>query len=142
MDNVLIVVDDMEAVKAFFINLGFRLEGETTVGGSVVDRLIGLRNVSATLALLSTPDGHGKIELDKFHTPGAVRSGREKPPVNELGIRRIMCVVEDIDGVVAHMLANGAELVGEVVQYESSFKLAYIRGPEGIIVALSEQLSP
>ena len=90
MDNVLIVVDDLEAAKAFFAELGMELEGETTVEGPSVDRLIGLQNVRATLALMRTPDGHGRIELDKFHTPEAIRTGPEKAPVNELGIRRIM----------------------------------------------------
>jgi catechol 2,3-dioxygenase-like lactoylglutathione lyase family enzyme len=140
MDNVLIVVDDLEAAKAFFAELGMELEGETTVEGPAVDRLIGLQNVRATLALMRTPDGHGRIELDKFHTPEAIRTGPEKAPVNELGIRRIMLSVDDIDEMVARLLAHGAELVGEVVQYEDTNRLAYIRGPEGIIVGLSEQL--
>lgn len=140
MDNVLIVVDDLEAVKAFFLQLGFELEGETTVEGSSVDRLIGLQNVRATLVFMRTPDGHGRIELDKFHTPDAIRTGLEKAPVNELGIRRIMFAIDDIDDVVARLLAHGAELVGEVVQYGDTNRLAYIRGPEGIIVGLSEQL--
>ena len=142
MDNVLIVVDDLEAVRAFFLELGFELEGETTVEGPSVDRLIGLRNVRATLALLRTPDGHGRIELDKFHTPDAIRNGPEKAPVNELGIRRIMFAVDDLDELVARLLDHGAELVGEVVQYEDTYRLAYVRGPEGIIVGLSEQLDP
>lgn len=140
MDNILIVVDDLEAVKAFFHELGFELEGETTVGGPTVDRLIGLQNVRATLVLMRTPDGHGRIELDKFRTPEAIRTGPEKAPVNELGLRRIMLAVDNIGEVVARLLARGDELVGEVVQYEDSYKLAYVRGPEGIIVGLSEQL--
>lgn len=140
MDNILIVVDDLEAVKTFFIELGMELEGETTVEGNSVDRLIGLQNVRATLALMRTPDGHGRIELDKFHTPDAVRTGHEKTPVNELGMRRIMFSVDDIDDVVARLLAKGAELVGEVVQYEDTYRLCYIRGPEGIIIGLAEQL--
>src|SRR5512139_2133301 len=140
MDNVLIVVDDLEAAKAFFFELGLELEGETTVEGPSVDRLIGLQNVRATLALMRTPDGHGRIELDKFHTPKAVRAEPEDAPVNALGIRRIMFAVYDIDDVIARLLAHGAELVGEVVQYEDMYRLAYIRGPEGIIVGLSEQL--
>jgi catechol 2,3-dioxygenase-like lactoylglutathione lyase family enzyme len=140
MDNVLIVVDDLEAVKAFFLRLGFELEGETTVEGATVDRLIGLQNVRATLVFMRTPDGHGRIELDKFHTPEAIRTGPEKASVNELGIRRIMLAVDGIDEVVARVLAYDAELVGEVVQYEDTYRLAYIRGPEGIIVGLSEQL--
>ena len=140
MDNVLIVVDDLEAAKAFFAELGMELEGETTVEGPSVDRLIGLQNVRATLALMRTPDGHGRIELDKFHTPSAIRTGPERAPVNELGIPRIMFDVEDIDDVVARLRAHGAELMGEVVQYEDTYRLCYIRGPEGIIVGLSEQL--
>ena len=136
MDNVLIVVDDLEAAKAFFVELGMELEGETTVEGPSVDRLIGLQNVRATLALMRTPDGHGRIELDKFHTPEAIRTGPENAPVNALGIRRIMFAVDDIDDVVARLLAHGAELVGEVVQYEDTYRLAYVRGPEGIIVGL------
>src|SRR5512138_3944579 len=104
VDNVLIVVDDLEAAKAFFFELGLELEGETTVEGSSVDRLIGLQNVRATLVLLRTPDGHGRIELDKFHTPKAVRTAPEDAPVNALGIRRIMFAVNDIDEVVARLL--------------------------------------
>jgi len=105
-----------------------------------VDSLIGLTGVRATLAFMRTPDGHGRIELDKFHTPNAVRFGPMDAPVNALGIRRIMFAVEDLDAVVARVRAHGAELVGEVVQYDNTNRLAYIRGPEGIIIGLSEQL--
>ncbi len=140
MDNVLIVVDDLGAVKAFFVELGMELEGETTVEGPSVDRLVGLQNVRATIALMRTPDGHGRIELDKFHTPEAIRTGHENAPVNALGIRRIMFAVDDIDDVAARLRAHGAELIGEVVQYGDTYRLCYIRGPEGIIVALAEQL--
>jgi catechol 2,3-dioxygenase-like lactoylglutathione lyase family enzyme len=139
MDNVLIVVDDLEAAKSFFIELGLELEGETQVEGSSVDSLIGLKDVRATLALMRTPDGHSRIELDKFHTPNAIRFGPVDAPVNALGIRRIMFAVDDINAVVAHMRAHGAELIGEM-QYGDTYRLAYIRGPEGIIVALAEQL--
>ena len=140
MDNVLIVVDDLEAVKAFFVALGMELAGETTIEGPAVDRLIGLQHVRATLALLRTPDGHGRIELDKFHTPEAIRTGPENVPVNALGIRRIMFAVAGLDEVVARLRAHGAELVGEVVQYEDTNRLAYVRGPEGLMVGLAEQL--
>lgn len=140
MENLLIVVDHLEAVKAFFIELGMELEGETTVEGPSVDRLVGLENVRATIALMRTPDGHGRIELDKFHTPEAIRTGPEKAPVNALGIRRIMFAVDQIDDVIARLRAHGAELVGELVTYEEMYRLCYIRGPEGIIVALAEQL--
>jgi catechol 2,3-dioxygenase-like lactoylglutathione lyase family enzyme len=138
MDNVLIVVDDLEAAKAFFLALGLRLEGESTVEGLAVGKLIGLEDVRATLAMMRTPDGQG-IELDKFHTPSAIRFGPVNAPVNALGYRRVMFAVEDIDAIVAHMRAHGAEVIGEM-QYEESYRLAYIRGPEGIIVGLAEQL--
>jgi catechol 2,3-dioxygenase-like lactoylglutathione lyase family enzyme len=139
MDNVLIVVDDLEAVKAFFLALGLKLEGESTVEGPLVGKLIGLDDVRATLAMLRTPDGQG-IELDKFHTPDVIRFGPVDAPVNTLGIRRIMFAVDDIDDLVARMRAHGAEVIGEM-QYENSYRLAYLRGPEGIIVALAEQLA-
>jgi len=138
MDNILIVVDDLEAVKAFFIALGLRLEDETTVEGPAVGKLIGLGDVRATLAMLRTPDGQG-IELDKFHTPDAVRFGPMDAPVNTLGLRRVMFAVDDIDGVVARMQAVGATVVGQM-QYEEAYRLAYVRGPEGILVGLAEQL--
>jgi len=140
MDNVLIVVNDLAAVKAFFLELGFEVEGETIVEGRSVDRLIGLQNVRATLVFLRSPDGHGRIELDKFHTPEAIRTGPEKAPVNEFGIRRLMLAVDDIDELVARLITHGNELVGEVVQYEDMHRLAYVRGPEGIIVGLSQEL--
>lgn len=139
MDNILIVVDDLEVVKAFFIALGLTFEGETTIEGPMVGNLIGLKDVRATLAMMRTPDGQG-IELDKFHTPEAIRFGPVDAPVNTLGLRRIMFAVDGIHDIVAHMLEHGAELIGEM-QYENTYKLAYIRGPEGIIVALAEQLS-
>jgi catechol 2,3-dioxygenase-like lactoylglutathione lyase family enzyme len=139
MDNVLIVVDDLEATKAFFIELGLTLEGETTVEGPMVGKLIGLKDVRATLAMMRTPDGQG-IELDKFHTPSAIRFGPVNVPVNTLGIRRVMFAVDDIEAVIAHMRSHGAELIGEM-QYEHTYRLAYLRGPEGIIVGLAEQLA-
>ncbi|MEC0268255.1 VOC family protein [Paenibacillus anseongense] len=116
------------------------MEGKTTVEGTSLDRLIALQNVRDTLVFMRTPDGQGRIELDKFHTPDAIRAGIEETTVNELGIRRIMFAVDNIDGVIARLLAHGAELVGEVVQYRDTNRLAYIRDPEGIIVGLSEQL--
>jgi catechol 2,3-dioxygenase-like lactoylglutathione lyase family enzyme len=138
MDNVLIVVDDLDAVKAFFIELGLTLEGETTVEGPLVGQLIGLENVRSTIAMMRTPDGQG-VELDKFHTPAAVRFGPVEAPVNTLGIRRLMFAVGGIDAVVARMRAHGAALIGEM-QYGETYRLAYIRGPEGIIVGLAEAL--
>lgn len=138
MDNVLIVVEDLEAVKAFLIELGLTLEGEATVEGPEVGALIGLREVRSTIAMLRTPDGQG-IELDQFHAPDAVRFGPVAAPVNALGLRRVMFAVEEVDALVARMLAFGAELIG-AMQYGDSYRLAYIRGPEGIIVGLAERL--
>jgi catechol 2,3-dioxygenase-like lactoylglutathione lyase family enzyme len=129
MDNVLIVVDDLEAAKAFFVELGMELEGEMPLEGPLVDRLVGLENVRCEIAMMRTPDGHGRIELDKFHTPAAVRSELKNAPVNTLGIHRIMFAVDDIDDVLARLRAHGAELIGEVAQYEDTYRLCYIRGP-------------
>lgn len=139
MDNVLIVVDDIDSVKQFFLNLGLIFEGETMVEGPLIGKLIGLENVNATLVMLRTADGQG-IELDKFHTPAPVRFGPIETPVNTLGIRRIMFAVSEIDAMVARLRSDGIEIIGEM-QYEQAYKLAYVRGPEGIIVALAEELS-
>jgi catechol 2,3-dioxygenase-like lactoylglutathione lyase family enzyme len=141
MDNVLIVVDDLAAATAFFVELGMELEGETAVEGESVDQLVGLDGVRADIAMMRTPDGHGRVELTKFHTPKAISAEPKDAPTNTLGIRRIMFAVDDIDAVVARLRTHGAELVGELVQYEDSYRLCYVRGPEGIIVALAEQLS-
>jgi catechol 2,3-dioxygenase-like lactoylglutathione lyase family enzyme len=140
MDNVLLVVDDLKAAIAFFVELGMELEGEATVEGPSVDRLVGLEGVRSDIATMRTPDGHGRLELDKFHTPTPVRAEPKDAPVNALGIRRIMFAVDDLENVLARLRSHGAELVGEVVQYEDSYRLCYVRGPEGIIVALAEEL--
>jgi catechol 2,3-dioxygenase-like lactoylglutathione lyase family enzyme len=140
MDNVLIVVEDLEAAKAFFSELGMELEGETTVEGPWVGRVVGLSDVRAEIAMMRTPDGHGRVELAKFHTPPAVRAEPESAPANALGIRRIMFAVDDIDDVVARLRSRGAELVGEIAQYEDIYRLCFLRGPEGIIIGLAEQL--
>jgi catechol 2,3-dioxygenase-like lactoylglutathione lyase family enzyme len=140
MDNVLIVVDDLEAAKAFFAELGMELEGETTVEGPWADSVVGLKGVRSDIAMMRTPDGHGKIELSKFHTPQAVRAGPENPPSNALGMRRIMFLVDDVDDVVARLRRHGGELVGDIAQYEDIYRLCFLRGPEGIILGLSEEL--
>jgi catechol 2,3-dioxygenase-like lactoylglutathione lyase family enzyme len=140
MDNVLIVVDDLDAAIAFFIALGLELEGRATVEGQSVDRLVGLDGVRSEIAMMRTADGHG-VELDKFHSPPAVRAEPVDAPVNTLGIRRIMFAVDDIDAVLSRLRTHGAELVGEVVQYENSYRLCYVRGPEGLMVALAQSLS-
>ena len=141
MDNVLIVVEDLEAAKAFFIELGMELEGETQVEGPWVGGVIGLNDVRADIAMMRTPDGHGGVELTKYHAPPAVRAEPENAPANALGIRRIMFAVDDLDDVVARLRRHGSELVGEIAQYEDSYRLCFMRGPEGIIIGLSEQLS-
>ncbi len=140
MDNVLIVVDDLEAAKAFFVELGMELEGETSVEGRWVDQVVGLENVRAEIAMMRTPDGHGRVELTKFHTPAAVTTEPKSAPANALGIRRIMFAVDDIEDVLARLRAHRAELVGEVAQYEDKYRLCFIRGPEDIIIGLAEQL--
>jgi catechol 2,3-dioxygenase-like lactoylglutathione lyase family enzyme len=141
MDNVLIVVDDIDAVIAFFVELGMVFEGKGPVEGRWVERVIGLDDVRQEIAMLRMPDGHGRIELAMFHTPKAVRVGPKNAPANTLGIRRIMFAVDDIDGVVARLRAHGAELVGDVERYEDVYRLCYVRGPEGIVVGLAEPLS-
>jgi catechol 2,3-dioxygenase-like lactoylglutathione lyase family enzyme len=140
MDNVLIVVEDIEAAKTFFAALGLELEGQTTVEGPSVDRMVGLEGVRATIGSMRPPSGEGRIELDQFHTPAPVRSGAADAPVNALGIRRIMFEVDDLDAVLERLLRSGGTLVGDVVDYGDAYRLCYVRGPEGIMIALSQRL--
>jgi catechol 2,3-dioxygenase-like lactoylglutathione lyase family enzyme len=140
MDNVLIVVEDLEAAKAFFAELGMELEGETQVEGPWADSTVGLTGVRADITMMRTPDGHGRVELSRFHTPRAVRAEPENAPTNALGIRRIMFTVDDVDDVVARLRTHGAELVGEIAQYEDIYRLCFVRGPEGIIIGLAQRL--
>ena len=141
MHHVSIVVDDLEAAIAFFAELGMELEGTAPIEGPEVDRVNGLHGVRVDIAMMRTPDGHGRLELTKFHTPTAVSAEPENALGNTLGLRSIMFAVDDIDATVAGLRARGAELVGEVAQFEDTYRLCYVRGPEGIIVALAEQLS-
>jgi len=140
MDNVLIVVEDIERVKAFFVELGMELDGEMTVEGDWADRVVGLAGMRTKIATLRTPDGHGRVELSQFLTPPAIRAEMQNAPANALGIRRIMFAVDDIDEVVARLRRHGAELVGEIAQYEDVYRLCFMRGPEGLIVGLAEEL--
>ena len=140
MDNVLIVVEDLEAAKAFFVELGMELDGETQVEGPWVDGTVGLEGVRCDIAMMRTPDGHGRVELSRFHTPPAVRAEPQDAPANALGIRRIMFAVDDIDDVVARLLGQGAELVGEIAQYEDIYRLCFVRAREGFVVGLAERL--
>ena len=139
MHNVGIVVDDLKAAIAFFAELGLELEGETTVEGQWVDRIVGLDGARSDIAMMRTPDGHSRLELTKFQRPTAT-SVELNAPVNTLGIRRIMFAVEDIKEILTRLQAHGAELVGEIVQYEDIYLLCYVRGPEGILIALAEPL--
>ena len=140
MDNVLIVVEDIEAATAFFAELGMELEGETTVEGPFVDQTVGLEGVRADIVMMRTPDGQGRVELSRFHTPPAIRVGPEEVPSNALGMRRIMFAVDDVEDTVSRLRSHGAELVGQIAQYEELYRLCFVRGPEGIIIGLAEQL--
>src|SRR4051812_16462879 len=141
MHHVSVVVDDLEAAKAFFVALGMQVEGEAPIEGPWVDRVNALDGVRVDIAMMATPDGHGRLELTKFHAPAVVRPEPENALGNTLGLRSIMFQVDDVDAAVAGLRAHGAELVGEVVQYEDIYRLCYVRGPAGIIVSLAEQLS-
>ena len=140
MDNVGIVVDDLEGAIAFFVELGMELEGRMPVAGRWVDHVIGLDGVQAEIAMLRAPNGQGRVELSRFDSPLAVRADPAYAPANTLGIRRIMFAVDDVDEVLARLQAHGAELIDEVVRYEDIYRLCYVRGPEGILVALAEEL--
>ena len=138
MDNVGIIVEDLKAAIAFFTELGLEVEGRQTVKGQSVDRLVGLAGVVSDIVMMRTPDGHSRLELSRFQKPKAINT-EPTAPVNTLGIRRIMFAVIDIDGVLARLQKHGAELVGEMVQYGNTYRLCYLRGPEGILIALAEQ---
>ena len=140
MDNVGVVVDDLEGAIAFFVELGMELDGVAEVEGLWVDRVVGLDDVRVDIAMVRTPDGHSRLELTKFRTPAAT-TAEPNAPANTLGIRRIMFAVDDIYDVLARLRTHGGELVGEVAQYEDSYRLCYVRGPAGIIIALAQQLS-
>jgi catechol 2,3-dioxygenase-like lactoylglutathione lyase family enzyme len=140
MDNVLVVVEDIDAVIAFFVELGMELEDRQPVEGAWVDQVIAIAGSKQEIAMLRSPDGNGRIELAMFHTPAAIRSQPTDAPANTLGLRRIMFAVDDIDEVVARLTALGGELVGEVARYGDAYRLCYLRGPEGIVVGLAEEL--
>jgi catechol 2,3-dioxygenase-like lactoylglutathione lyase family enzyme len=139
MEHVGIVVDDLAAAIEFFVQLGLELQGKGLVEGGWVDRVVGLEGVRADIAMLRTPDGHGRLELTEFHTPSP-QAGDKHAPANTPGIRHVAFAVEDIDAVVARLRAQGVELVGELERYEDSYRLCYVRGPEGIIVELAEHI--
>jgi catechol 2,3-dioxygenase-like lactoylglutathione lyase family enzyme len=139
MDNVGIVVESLDAVTPFFVELGLRLEGRATIEGEWAGRVTGLEAQRVEIAMLVTPDGHSRLELSRFLSPPVVADHREAP-VNALGYLRIMFTVDDIDETLARLRRHGAQLVGEVVQYQETYRLCYIRGPEGLLIGLAEQL--
>ena len=140
MDHVSVVVHDLPAAIEFFTILGMSVEGKAPVEGPWVDRINGLEGVRVDIVMMRTPDGHGRLELTKFHHPELVEIEPAVAPPNTPGLRSVMFAVDDIDGTVARLRAHGAELVGEVAQYEEKYRLCYMRGPAGIIVALAEEL--
>jgi catechol 2,3-dioxygenase-like lactoylglutathione lyase family enzyme len=139
MDNVGVVVDDLPATIAFFRELGLELEGRATIEGDWAGRVTGLRDQRVEIAMMRTPDGHGRLELSRFLTPPVVADHRTAP-VNALGYLRVMFAVEDLDDTLARLDKHGAQLVDEVVQYEDAYRLCYIRGPEGLLIGLAEQI--
>ena len=140
LDHVSVVVEDLAAATAFFTALGMELEGQAPIEGPWVDRVNGLDGVRVDIAMMRTPDGHGRLELTKFHHPHVVRAEPENALGNTLGLRSIMFAVDDLDATVAALRSHGGRLIGEVVRYGDSYELCYVRGPEGIIVALAQQL--
>lgn len=140
LDNVGIVVDDLDATVSFFTTLGLRLEGRAPVEGAWADRVAGLDGIRLEVAMMRTSDGHGRLELMSYRSPSAIVTEPKVAPPHALGLRRIMFAVDDLDEVLDRLRDHGAELIGEVVQYEHSYRLCYLRGPEGIIVALSQRL--
>jgi catechol 2,3-dioxygenase-like lactoylglutathione lyase family enzyme len=139
MDHVGIVVDDLAAATEFFVELGLELQGERAVEGRWVDRIVGLEGVRTEFAFMQTPDGHGRLELIKSHSPSH-QGDKRHAPANTPGIRHLAFVVDNIDAVVARLRARGAEVVGEVESYKDSYRLCYVRGPEGTIIELAEQI--
>jgi catechol 2,3-dioxygenase-like lactoylglutathione lyase family enzyme len=140
MDNVGIVVDDLGATIGFFCELGLELEGRSTVEGEWAGRITGLGDQRVEIAMMRTPDGHGRLELSRFLEPVTVADHRNAP-VNSLGYLRVMFAVDDIDDTLGRLRRRGAQLVGEVVQYKDAYRLCYIRGPEGILIGLAQELS-
>ena len=139
LDHISVVVDDLEAAIAFFTALGMTIEGKAPVEGPWVDRVNGIDNVQVDIVMMRTPDGHGKLELTKFRNPRLVEIEPAVAPPNALGLRSVMFTVESVDDTVARLRPHGAELMGEVAQYEDKYRLCYMRGPAGIIVALAEE---
>ncbi|MPY30539.1 VOC family protein [Streptomyces adustus] len=140
MDNVGIVVEDLAAAVAFFTELGMEVEGRAEIEGLFADQAVGLDGVRSDIAMMRTPDGHGKLELAQYHSPTAIGDGSHNPPPNTLGLHRVMFAVDDIDDTIARLRRHGAELIGEVAQYKDIYRLCYLHGPSGIVLALAEEI--
>ncbi|MGC4192139.1 MAG: VOC family protein [Thermomicrobiales bacterium] len=141
MDNVGIVVDNLDAAIAFFTELGMEQEGRAMIEGTWAARTVGLDGLRSEIAMMRTPDGHGKLELATYHAPAAIVATPQDPPPNTVGLHRVMFAVDDIDDTIARLRMHGGELPGEVAQYEDIYRLCYLRGPSGIIVGLAEQIN-
>lgn len=140
MDNILVVVDDLDTVKAFFIELGMTLEGEIPLEGSWIDQIVGLENVRSQVVFLRSPDGHGLVQLAKFHSPEVAHSSSPRVPMNTLGIRRMVFTVSELDDLLARLRTHGAELVGGIAVYEDLFRICHVYGPENILIGLVEPI--
>ena len=140
LDHISVVVDDLEPAIAFFTTLGMTVDGQAPIEGPWVDRVNGIENIQVDIVMMRTPDGHGRLELTKFRNPKLVDIEPAIAPPNALGLRSVMFTVENVDDTVARLRGTGAELIGEVVQYEDKYRLCYMRGPAGIIVSLAEEL--
>lgn len=140
LDNVAIVVDDLDAAIAFFVELGMELEGRASIEGDFADQTVGLDHVQSVIAMMRTPDGHGRLELTRYDNPPLAGTELSNVPPNTLGLHRTMFAVDDIDDVIARLRPHGGEVLGTVAQYEDTYRLCYMRGPAGIIVALAQEL--
>ena len=140
LDNVAVVVDDLDAAMAFFAELGLELEGRMQIEGDFADQSVGIDGIRSEIAMMRTPDGHGRLELTKYHRPTAVSTEPSLLRPNTLGLHRVMFAVDDIEGTVNRLRSHGAQLMGSIARYEDTYLLCYIRGPEGIVIGLAEEL--
>jgi len=140
LDNVAVVVDDLDFAIAFFTELGLEVEGRMEIEGAFADQSVGLEGIRSEIAMMRTPDGHGRLELTVYQRPAPIPAQPSEPPPNTIGLHRVMFAVDDIDDVVARLRGHGAQLLGEIARYEDTYRLCYLRGPAGIIVALAQEI--